>query len=186
MFQANNTSVTEKTFILVPYWVQDMLQRNKLPMASVLDYNKMSELMSIEDRSAFLNIQLANKIALFATSCNSYLLGSWEQSADTKQKAVLDSAVVPKSYSETASQDNCERLELGDKSPEDRPWAIVDFDRNVFAIVLKPGFIDAVKDSALALQFTREILEVFYGYYKVHQVSQLSIFSKYLEFLQAS
>lgn len=181
----SNTCVTEKSFILVPFWVENALRANKLPMASILDYSIMAEMMTLEDRSAFLNIQRANKINLFATSHNTHLLGSWEQSARKEQKAVLDSAVVPMSYSETASNDTYERLSLTDgKSAEDKPWRIVDFDRNAVAIVLMPGCVESLQDKDKALQLAREILDVFYGYYEVHEVSQLSIFGKYLDLLQ--
>lgn len=184
MSNSSNTCVTEKSFVLVPFWVEDVLRRNKLPMASMLDYGKMAELMSVEDRSAFLSLQKANKIKLFATSYNSHLLGSWEQSAQNEQKAVLDAAVVPMSYSETSSKDTYERLEAGDQLPEEKPWSIVDVDRNTMAIVLKPGFVKAVTINSVALNLVREILRVFYGYYEVHQVSQLNLFGKYLELLQ--
>ena len=155
-------------------------------MASILDYGKMAELMSLEDQSAFLNIQRANKISLFATSNNSYLLGSWEQNVRDEQKAVLDAAVVPMSYSENAEVDTYDRLVLGEKRPEDKPWSVVDFDKHAVAIVLKPGFVEAMLNQEKALRLATEILGVFYGYYEVHQVSQLSLFGKYLELLQAN
>lgn len=186
MSNSGSTCVTKKSFILVPFWVEDALRRKKLPLASILDYDKMAEVMSIEDRSAFLNIQRADKIALFSSSFNSCLLGSWEQSARSEQKAVLDSAVVPMSYSESASVDTYERLAIGDKRPESKTWEVVDFDRNIVAIVLKPGFVEAVKIDSIALQLVEDVLAVFYGYYEVHQVSQLPIFGKYLGLLQAA
>lgn len=186
MPNSSDTCVTEKSFILVPFWVEDVLQRNKLPMASILDYGKMAELMSLEDRSAFLTIQRASKIALLSSTYNSHLLGSWEQSAPEEQKAVLDSAVVPMSYSETASQDTYERLALGDKRPQEAPWRIVDFDRNAVAIVLMPGIVESLQCSETALKLVKEILSLFYGYYEVHRVSQMPIFGKYLELLQTN
>ena len=155
-------------------------------MASILDYGKMAELMSLEDRSAFLNVQRANKIPLFATSHNSYLLGSWEQNARAEQKAVLDSAVVPMSYSESAEVDTYDRLVLGDKRPEEKPWSVIDFDKHAVAVVLKPGFMEAMNKQEVALSLATEILGVFYGYYEVHQVSQLPLFGKYLELLQTN
>ncbi len=183
MSNSSNPCVRSKSIILVPYWVKDALHRAKLPMSSVLDYGVMADLMSIEDRSAFLNIQCSDKISLFSKSFNGYLLGSWEQSAQGEQKAVLVSAVVPMSYSESAQKDTFERLELGDKTPSNKYWEILDFDRSAVAVILNPGIFEVLKDKTEKLNMVRDILSVFYGYYEVHEVSQMNLFGEYLNLL---
>ncbi len=183
MIVNETTCVTEKSIVLIPFWVEDVLRRNKLTLASVLDYTRVAELMSMEDRSAFLTLQRANKIGLFAGAVNSYLLGSWEQSALKEQKAVLDSAVVPMSYSETAVNDSLERLKLGETPKPECHYKVVDFDRNALGVILYPGCVEALLEKETALALTREILNVFYGYYEVHEVSSLPLFAKYLELI---
>lgn len=49
--------------VLVPYWVENVLKRNRLKFADVLNYAKMRELMSVEDVSAFLHFQSTGQIA---------------------------------------------------------------------------------------------------------------------------
>lgn len=178
--------ITNKTFILVPFWVQDAVERNKMSMSDVLDYGKMRAIMSLEDLASFLSIQKADKLNLFKASYNPELLDNWKSTVQDGQREELDSTVIPLSYKPEIVQSSYERLQPVEGQTVDCTWQLKDFSRNTFAVVMYPGFEQNIKlkDSALALM--RKILEIFYGYYEVHRVSQLPLFGEYLKLLQVS
>ena len=87
------------------------------------------------------------------------------------------------SYSETAVNDSLERLKLGETPKPECYYKVVDFDRNALGVILYPGCVEALLEKETALALTREILNVFYGYYEVHEVSSRPLFAKYLELI---
>lgn len=178
-----------KAMVIVPYWVENVLKRNRLAFTEVLNYGKMRELMSVEDLSAFLYLQRADKIDLFKTAVNTYLLSSWEQTRSSDEKTELVSVVVPLSYSEDIISSTTKRLERNpytEMTQDSKSYGIVDFEREAFSFVIKPGFVEDMRDNAKALDCCRDILKLFYGYHEPHEVSALPIFQNYLEHLRAA
>ena len=64
-----------------------------------------------------------------------------------------------------------------------RTLGVVKIGRNALGVILYPGCVEALLEKETALALTREILNVFYGYYEVHEVSSLPLFAKYLELI---
>ena len=175
-----------KAMVIVPYWVENVLKRNRLAFTEVLNYGKMRGLMSVEDLSAFLYLQRADKIDLFKNAVNTYLLSSWEQTRSSDEKTELVSVVVPLSYSEETVNDVVERLSQVQEDTEQNAYDIVDFAREAFVVVLRKGFMQSMATPVKQLDFVRDLLKLYYCYYEPHEVSSLQIFQNYLDRLNTS
>lgn len=174
-----------KAMVLVPYWVENVLKRNRLKFTDVLNYAKMRELMSVEDVSAFLHFQSTDQIAALRGVDRSILLSSWEQTRSTNDPAELASVVIPLSQSEATAIDSAQRY-LTPATDLDIPvYQLVDVEREVLVVVVRQGFEEIMQQPAHELEFLREVLKQYYIYLEVHQVSSLQVFRNYLERLNA-
>lgn len=171
--------------VLVPYWVENVLKRNRLKFTDVLNYAKMRELMSVEDVSAFLHFQTTDWIAPLRGAECSILLSSWEQTRSANDPAELASVVIPLSQSEATANDAMQRNLVPAMDLDIPVYQLVDVEREVLIVVIREGFSEVMQDNAKALDFLRDVLKQYYIYMDVHQVSTLQVFRNYLERLNA-
>lgn len=174
-----------KAMVLVPYWVENVLKRNRLKFTDVLNYAKMRELMSVEDVSAFLHFQTTDWIAPLRGAECSILLSSWEQTRSANDPAELASVVIPLSQSEATANDAMQRNMVPAMDLDIPVYQLVDVEREVLIVVIRKGFSEVMQDNAKALDFLRDVLKQYYIYMEVHQVSSLQVFRNYLERLNA-
>ncbi len=174
-----------KAMVLVPYWVENVLKRNRLKFADVLNYAKMRELMSVEDVSAFLHFQSTGQIAPLQNVECSILLSSWEQTRSANDPTELASVVIPLSQSEATATDSIQRFRAPAMDLDVPVYQLVDVEREVLIVVIREGFAEVMQDNAKALDFLRDVLKQYYVYLEVHQVSSLQVFRNYLERLNA-
>lgn len=170
-----------KAMVVVPYWVENVLKRNRLNFTDLLQYGKMRDVMSVNELSAFLTVQHTGRIPVINNIVNTYLLSSWEQTRSSDEKTELDSVVVPLSYSEETVSDVVERLSQVQEDTEQKPYEIVDFAREAFVVVLRKGFMQDMLNPTKQLDFVRDLLKLYYCYYEPHEVSSLQIFQNYLD-----
>lgn len=170
-----------KAMVVVPYWVENVLKRNRLNFTDLLEYGKMRDVMSVNELSAFLTVQHTGRIPVINNIVNTYLLSSWEQTRSSDEKTELDSVVVPLSYSEETVSDVVERLSQVQEDTEQKPYEIVDFAREAFVVVLRKGFMQDMTAPVKQLDFVRDLLKLYYCYYEPHEVSSLQIFQNYLD-----
>lgn len=171
--------------VLVPYWVENVLKRNRLKFTDVLNYAKMRELMSVEDVSAFLHFQTTDWIAPLRGAECSILLSSWEQTRSANDPTELASVVIPLSQSEATASDAMQRNLVPAMDLDIPVYQLVDVEREVLIVVIREGFSEVMQDNAKALDFLRDVLKQHYIYMDVHQVSTLQVFRNYLERLNA-
>ena len=174
-----------KAMVLVPYWVENVLKRNRLKFTDVLNYAKMRELMSVEDVSAFLHFQSTDQIAVLKGVDCSILLSSWEQTRSTNDPTELASVVIPLSQSEATANDARQRYLTPATDLEIPVYQLVDVERDVLVVVIREGFEESMQQPAQALDFLRAVLKEYYIYMEVHQVSSMQVFRNYLERLNA-
>lgn len=174
-----------KAMVLVPYWVENVLKRNRLKFTDVLNYAKMRELMSVEDVSAFLHFQTTDWIAPLRGAECSILLSSWEQTRSANDPTELASVVIPLSQSEATASDAMQRNLVPAMDLDIPVYQLVDVEREVLIVVIREGFSEVMQDNAKALDFLRDVLKQHYIYMDVHQVSTLQVFRNYLERLNA-
>ena len=86
------------SFILIPYWIEKALKRNKLSLKDVLNYQVIRRFFSLEDLAGLVSYQQSNGLEIFNNFYNGVLLSSWEKTSGPL-KAELGSAVIPRSDS---------------------------------------------------------------------------------------
>lgn len=178
------------SFILIPFWAEKVLKRNKLSLKDILDYEKIRKFFSLEDLAGLLSIQENTEIETFKLiTLRTVLLSSWEKTSGAL-KVELGSTVIPLSYSEEVKSYVSQMLNASDdvasQNVQDSVYRVVDIERNTFCIVLKPGFSALHESSEALLNFVKDILKVFYVYHKVEDVSKEPIFKTYLTLLEGS
>lgn len=174
------------SFVLVPFWIENVLKRNKLSCRDLLQYDTVRSLMSVEDTASLLATQSCTKLKMFE-NYNNILLSSWEKSNNPKSRYELGSTVTHLSCSEDIRTSVFNRL-VSDEYPQDDSdkFKIIDIDRNIFCIVLYEGFITSMIKEAMQLNLIRDILKISYMYRRVHEVSEYPIFDDYLNLLNRS
>lgn len=191
-------SLSEKSPVLIPYWVVRVLKRNSLSLSDVLDYNKIRNVLSIEDAADLLSLQHLYVAPFIDRNYFGRLLNSWEESASGDLKRELVSSVISLSYSEGSKESNLLRLNKDhtddditrfgndtESSDKGQPaFELVDFDRNVFALILKPGFTEYVSTYKGQIELVTAMLKQLYVYYKVHKVSSTTLFDSYVKLLE--
>jgi len=181
--------VETTSFILIPYWIEKALKRNKLSLKDVLNYQVIRRFFSLEDLAGLVSYQQSNGLEIFNNFYNGVLLSSWEKTSGPL-KAELGSAVIPLSDSEEVKNYVSTRLNsVEDINDVDELefYKIVDIERNTFCIIVKEGFNQRIAASfELMLNFIRNILRVFYVYHSVDVVSKQPLFKTYVDMLNGS
>lgn len=173
----------QKNLILIPFWIEKALKRNNLSLTESLNYSTLRGLLSLSDLSAFLKFQNCDNYSI-TTGENNTLLSSWERSC--KESVELVSTVVPLSCEESATVYINESYSNGTPVQADKPFRIVDLDREHYGVVIYPGFRDYVTNKLNKVTYFETILEVLYKYFEVYEVSQLPIFRDYLRSIEDS
>lgn len=177
------------SFILIPFWVEKALKRNKLSLKDILDYQLVRKILSLEDLAGLISFQQSNSLEVFNGFYNGVLLSSWEKTSG-HLKAELGSAVIPLSDSEEVKKYVSMRITSPNTSEDingDDLYKIIDIERNTFCIVFKEGFTQlALSSFDVQLNFIRNILKVFYVYHSVDVVSKQPMFKYYIEMLNGS
>lgn len=182
--------MANKVMVLVPNAIAEVLRRNRLDLAKIFDYTTLRSLVSVQDISAFLSLQRADKIDLVKTSNYSFLRTSWEQTVTSDEREELVSFVIPSSNSEKPSKELYGQFgdNLIEQSVDGKPvcpYEVLDVTRDAFIVILKPGYMSLQKDTAQHLGLVRKVLKVFYEYQQQHEVASTAIFGLYLQLLEA-
>ena len=67
------------SFILIPFWVEKALKRNKLSLKDILDYQLIRKFFSLEDLAGLVSFQQSNGLEVFNNFYNGVLLSSWKR-----------------------------------------------------------------------------------------------------------
>lgn len=177
------------SFILIPFWVEKALKRNKLSLKDILDYQLIRKFFSLEDLAGLVSFQQSNGLEVFNNFYNGVLLSSWEKTSGPL-KAELGSAIIPLSDSEEVKNYVIMRLNTHVTQEDINEldfYKVVDIERNTFCIVFNEGFLQSVQTSFESmLSFVRNILKVFYVYHSVDVVSKQPLFKTYIDMLNGS
>lgn len=175
--------------VIVPYWVQQLLDRNKLNYIDLLDYNKVRSLMSIEDVATFMG--LTNNESMKETflgrlnGYDNYVYYRYLERATAEQRKELETVIVPLTQAETTTKTLLDRLSLDNPaekdhiSSEDLYTLQVNNDGTIFLFV-KKGILNALEDRDYAHKLVSAYLQALYGLAPIHEVSQKDAFKLYL------
>lgn len=183
---------TKKEFILIPYWIEDTLQRNNASLQACLDFPKLKGVCSLNDLIGFQALQgcvpqILGKDAHSPFSTYT-LFGTWHASMvenDTEMHDYLTKNVTLLSEDATFIAETRARL----FSPESKhgrypePFRVVDLSNRLSGVVIYPGFFTDTPNPALQFALIEAVLKVLYVYDSHSEVSQTSLFLRYLELL---
>lgn len=178
-----------KNFVLIPFWVENVLNRNNIDIIDILNYSKLKSILSTNDLAQLKSLQTIEEISSFKELDGKwYLFNSWMNSAQESEKVELDSVINQLSCSKDLQQDLLDRLSLEyaplvfDESAS--KYKILDLNRDVTAIVLNPGFIDFERDQMNQFNLISDLLKSLYVYSTFSEVSNYSLFNKYVQSLE--
>lgn len=178
----------KKHIILIPYWVQESLQRQQLPLATCLDFEALKPIMSLNDLVTFSTLQHHVETCTGKdTAVGDSLFFHWirnipeshRDSVDYLTKTVSTLETDPSFHAEVKARlfDPAGKL---DRYPQ--PFIIYDLTPEVAGVVIYPGFFGKA-DEALQLSLIEAILKTLYVYDTYNEVSKTPLFRRYLELL---
>lgn len=175
-----------KTVILVPYFIENVLKRNRLNLATALNYEEMKKVVSTDDLNTFLLFQDNSFFNFLGFFSRSVLLSSWEQLNKKDVQTELASVGSPLLNSENQVDAIAELLSIDPHYPQadiPKPYSVVDISRDSLALVVRPGFKEYIESKEGKLQLVRDILNTLYASEEVHKVSSTLLFKTYLSLL---
>lgn len=186
-----------KTY-LVPYWIQQVMARNKLNYIDLLDYDKLRSVMSVEDIASLLALNttclypksFVGSKDLFGQlfSADVYLWVTWSERMSATNRTEFDSVIAPLSRSDELNKSTMARL-MSDNpgnfdsiSSGDLYQLQVNNEGSVFAFLQK-GLLNALEDRNYALKLVSEYLQALYGLLTIQEVSARSAFKLYYKLI---
>lgn len=180
----------KKQIILIPYWVQEILRRNKLDLSVCLDLKQLKAIMSLSDLAGF--VALGDHLGML-TGIQDATIGdtfwAWSKSTavnDTETRAFHD-MVCTLARDTTVQADLCARLfDEGARQPHyEKAFDIYDLTPEFAGVVVYPGFFGKSGNLQLHFPLVEAMLKALYVYIPYSEVAKTALFKRYLELLSA-
>lgn len=174
-------------FVLVPFWVEQSLSKAKIPLQTILDYNKLRDIISLQDVVSLYNFQDLQLKVTERLNLGS-LFSSWSSTAQGAYKQELDSVLVPLSSNKEQYIDGfIQRLtpETDQETVEDSPYKIVNLGNSHIGIIIYPRFIEYSLSPDNANDVMRELIRQLYVYNAHTEVSSTGLFEAWVKNLKA-
>lgn len=198
----NYPSYIKKEVLIIPTWIQRALSRNKLNYMDVLDFSKISSILSSEDLIEFLaaNTVITKQLFFFNESMTTggelpiiRFMEEWLRSNQFISSSLYDlfsqhkSNVIENYESSVAIRLNESKTEFESVNAKQgfRDFYIIYMgeDRTIY-LILKDNFMSQIADNEFKKMLYSDLLNRFYTLYPVHIVSDMnSIFKKYVSLL---
>lgn len=179
--------MVKKRIVLIPYWVQDTMQRKKLNLVDCLDFNKVMSVMAISDLVGFSALQEFFPHVLGNVQFYDELYTLWFQSVQANPVAgsYLANNITPFVRLDETKKEVAERLFSSDAKTAQHENAFITYDLSpeVLGVVIYPGFFVREGDVELQKSLVKAILKVLYVYEPSHEVAKTPLFKRYLELL---
>ena len=169
----------DKAIIVIPYWVETALKRNKHELKDCLDYNVVRQCLSIEDILEFVSLENNNKFDFMQCMFSETLFSGWMKSADKDLLVELDSTIRPLLYNKDTLKRALARFsDIYIKDKESETFKVVDISREFVAVVVYPGFISSSTNIATSFKIIKKLLKTMYIYSKVNVDTFISAVGK--------
>jgi hypothetical protein len=177
---------SDPSCFFIPYWVHNALLRNNYDIMTVLQYNKLRSVMSVEDLAELCYCQFFDKstiLSLFNSLSLPYST-QWRDQMSEEQEREYNLSVQPLSFTSPIKQSVTEKL-LDENIPntEQSYHNVIVAGNGTFFVVMKKGFMSAIACPFYQKSLITEVLKVLYMTLPLDRVSRLEIFEKYLSFL---
>lgn len=202
-----------KQVIFIPFWIAGILERNALPLSAVLDYRKMSQLLSQQEQANLmlfqdfnpfeLKIEEGRGIPTYGDVCvagrtditerGSYfpLSTAWKDnvkdSSDANDKRLLAQISVADSMSWSATTKDEVKMRfdpsIDARVAHNHPFITYDVEREFVIVVVYPAYFDVTNFNANRFDLCKAVLKVLYVYNSYASGCKTPYFRKYLESL---
>lgn len=182
----------KKKVFFIPYWIEDALKQNNLPLAACLDFTKVKPICSLNDLIGFMALQKYNETILGKGVYDPFsgydFFMQWCKSIGEDNPAMHD-YLTKNIASLDEDQAFRKEMELRLFTPEskqsrfDEPFAVHDLTREFVGVVLYPGFFGNTDNHSVQFNLMEAVLKVLYVYNSHSEVSTTSLFLRYLELL---
>ena len=180
------------THIVLPSFVQNVLKRNKLPLSTIADFNKVRELLSIND---IVLIQTLNRsehwktlLGVNVVEAQNFWYGSdmslydlWYNSATEENKTYLVNILSVLVESGQANDEIAERLfnnkENTPAQELENSYEIIDIGPKYYGLLLEPGVFP---NRDLSNKLVKDLLRSMYLYCSQAEVARTELFKLYM------
>ena len=190
-------SVTKDNIVLIPYWIQETLQRHQLPLSACLDLGKLRPLLAMNDLIAFYALQEQFETVLGTKYIGNCLTWIWADTIPNDNGSLKDflwKQLNPLSEDPSFELDVKSRLFNSDSRMSEYKNAFITYDlpafvgglasgQNNVGVVIYPGFFTVENGKEYQLPLIREILKLLYVYQSSHEVAKTPLYKRYLELL---
>lgn len=184
-----------KNILVIPYWVQEQLARNKLRLPEVLEYEKARQVLSAHDMATLVSAAIVFENVIGKTgdlnACSGVpsnaIVEAWQASATAEQREDCN-RVISLSYDDSIVADLRERLLSANAYDERHPQPFITYDLTptTVGVVIYPGyFVEGTDYQDKSILLLESILRVFYAYDSHHEVAKHECFKHYLHLLSS-
>lgn len=175
-----------KKIIIVPSWIQRVLERERRSIKEVLSFKHLNEVISPADIRAFLLLQSHAILKDYHIGENdaSALIEAWTTTGGAEACKELSSLVNP-STEQTLDKEKLNLLMSGEerKSGNEKTFSVVDGDSNTLLLVLKSEYFGGEDYEKQDANIVENILRVLYGEFLQEDIAQTPIFKRYVTIL---
>lgn len=183
----------EITELFVPYWIKNAININKLTYYDILDYDKMRNILSIEDIAEFkfatslynnnttiLNKEITNFFNNFIYSDIWY---KWSTNVNNKNKLEYINTIRPLSYTDDIINSVINKLYAFDNFDDKQRYHEIIELNNMIVVIIKKGFLNAISNKEYKLNLLREYLSAMNKLLPQHIVTVKSVYKLYIDSL---
>lgn len=174
-------SCTNKSVVLIPYWVEEALKRNQLPLAKALDFSVMKNILSSNDLVLFVTAQ---SMLPKMIDCCALQMG-W-QITDAESKALYNQVMQLSNDPSFKTEYENRYIHLNGDAQYEKPFITYDLSLEVSGLVLYPTFYQEGSLTPVPqhhFDAVEAVLKTLYVYNTYDEVAKTPLFQHYLELL---
>lgn len=172
---------SEKNVLLIPYWIINNVQRNKLPLSAILDLNTLSKITCAQDLAMISLLNERSEKVFGITNYSSVLNTNWYKDDTSWNKfnnqikpleAIVGNELDSRLFNESSKEDRY-----------DTSFDIKDIDPKTFLITIYPGYFGGTQARQHQLALSKELLKLFFVYEGYDNMARRQVFEYYLNSL---
>jgi hypothetical protein len=166
-------ALNNKNILLIPFWIENALNRLKLPLNQILDLSSIYDSISKEDLASVISLNQDGNKTVFGCSVYCSTM-AWGNDSELLNKLYeLNSVVSPTLYDRLFSQDAY-------NSKYQSAFRIVDIDSSTTLVIIYPGYFGGSESAKYQSEIRRAMLKICYVYQGYTEAAKESYFEKYL------
>jgi hypothetical protein len=169
--------ILPKRVFLIPYWLKNILQRQHLPLTTVLDLAQLKAVTSNEDLVLTLELN-ANTTPVYGMQYkNGAVETSWLKTNEDHH-AYNQLTQLKFLHTEGLQERLFNAQTLQEEYPE--PYSILDLNESIFLVTIYPGYFGGPQAAEHQDSLVRALLKLFYAYSSYDEMARNPLFQAYL------